>query len=62
MVTNADPCILVYQKKDIFIIIGVYVNELTLASQSQDGLNWLKDQLIQEYNMKDLGEAKTIIK
>ena len=51
--TNADPCILAYQKGDIFIIVEIYVNDLVLASQSQDGLNRLKDQLIQEFNMKD---------
>ena len=61
MTINADPYILVYQKKDIFIIVGVYVDEIALVSQSQDGLNWLKNQLIQEFNIKDLGEAKTII-
>lgn len=59
--TNADPCILAYRQGDVFIIVGVYVDDLALASQSQDGLDWLKEQLIQEFNMKDLGEAKTII-
>ena len=39
--TNADPCILTYQKGDVLIIVGVYVDDLALASQSQDGLNWL---------------------
>ena len=42
-------------------MIGVYVDDLILASQSQNGLNWLKDQFIQKFNVKDLGEAKTII-
>lgn len=32
-----------------------------LASQSQANLNWLKDQLMKVFNMKDLREAKTII-
>ena len=41
--TNADPCILAYQKGDVFIIVGVYIDDLVLVSQSQDGLNWLKD-------------------
>ena len=62
MATNVDLCILAYQKKDVFIIVGVYVDDLALASQSQDSLNWLKNQLIQEFNMKDLGKVKTIIR
>ena len=60
--TNADPCILAYLKNNIFIIVGVYVDDLALAFQSQDGLNWLNDQFIQEFNMRDLGETKTIIR
>ena len=59
--TNGDPCILTYREGDVFIIVGVYVDDLALASQSEDGLNWLKAQLSQEFNMKDLGEAKAII-
>lgn len=58
---NADPCIFAYPQGDVFIIVGVYVDDLALASQSQDNLNWLNDQLIHEFNIKDLGEAKTII-
>ena len=59
--TNGDLYILIYQKGDVFIIVGVYVDDLALASQSKYGLNWLKAQLSQEFNIKDLGEAKTII-
>lgn len=32
--TNADSCILAYQQGNIFILIGVYINNLALASQS----------------------------
>ena len=39
----------------------MYIDDLAFASQSQDSLNWLKNQLIQEFNMNNLGEAKTII-
>lgn len=37
--TNADPCILAYRQGDVFVIVGVYVDDLALASQSQDGLD-----------------------
>ena len=46
LATNTDLYILAYWKRGVFIIIKVYVNNLTLASQSQNGPNWLKDQLI----------------
>lgn len=59
--TNADPCILTIKWEDKLIIVGIYVNDLLLGSKSQNALSWLKDQLIKEFNMKDLGEAKTII-
>lgn len=61
VLTNADPCILAYRQDNVFIIVGVYVDDLMLASQSQDGLDWLKGQLMKEFKIKDLGKAKTII-
>ena len=60
--TNKDLCILTYQEDDLFIIVGVYVDDLAFASQSEDGLNYLKAQLSQEFNIEDLGEAKAIIR
>lgn len=32
-----------------------------LRSQSHNGVDWLKDQLMKEFNMKDLGKAKISI-
>ena len=43
------------------IIVGVYVDDLFLGSRSLKALEWLKDQLMKEFNIKDLGEVKTII-
>ena len=40
----------------------MYVNDLALGSKSIKALEWLKDQLMNEFNMKDLGEAKKIIR
>lgn len=58
---NADPCILVLIQNNELIIVGVYVDDLILESKSSDELGWLKDQLLKEFSMKDLGEAKIII-
>ena len=59
--TNADACILTIKWKGELIIIGVYVDDLVLGSRSLEALEWLKDQLMREFSMKDLGEVKTII-
>ena len=39
----------------------MYIDDLALGLRSTKALEWLKDQLINEFNMKDLGEAKKII-
>ena len=50
-----------YRQRNIFIIVGMYVDNLALVLQGQDGLDWLKGKIAQEFDMKDLGEVKTII-
>ena len=59
--TNADACILTIKRKEEFIIVDLYVDDLVLGSRSLKALEWLKDQLMREFSMKDLGEVKTII-
>ena len=39
----------------------MYVDDLALSSRSIKVLEWLKNELIREFNMKDLGETKKII-
>lgn len=46
--------------KDI-ILVGVYVDDFLLAANQQDPLDWIKKELQKEYNIKELGEVKTII-
>ena len=58
---NADTCIFIFKKRQELIIIGIYVDYLILESKSLEMLEWLKNQLITEFNMKDLGKVKTII-
>ena len=59
--TNVDSYILTIKREKEFIIVGVYIDNLALASRSIKALEWLKDQLMNEFNMKDLSEAKKII-
>lgn len=39
----------------------MYIDNFALALQSQNGLDWLKRRLIQEFNMKNFGKTQTII-
>ena len=59
--TNADACILTIHWEGKLIILGVYEDDFVFGSRSFKELEWLKDQLIKEFNMKDLGEVKTVI-
>lgn len=42
-------------------MIRVYIDNFLLASKYIISTDWIKDSLKAEYNVKDLGEAKTII-
>ena len=59
--TNVDTYILTIQWKGELIIVGVYIDDLVLSSRSLKVLEWLKNKLIREFNMKDLGKAKKTI-
>ena len=60
--TNADACILTIKWKKELIIVGIYVKDLIFGSKSLKALEWLKDQLMREFSMKDLEEVQTIIR
>ena len=51
-----------YRQGDVLIFGQDYVNNFLLGSQSQDGLEWLKNWLMKKFNIKDPGKAKTIIR
>ena len=58
---NGDPSILIRQTKDEINIVSVYVDDFLLASNEMATLEALKKLLGKKYEMKDLGEVKTII-
>lgn len=58
---NGDACILVYRKENDLVIVGIYVDDLHIAANSATIMQWAKDLLKNEFNMKDLGVARTII-
>lgn len=44
------------------IIVSVYLDKFLLEFKSYNILEWLKNELIKEFQIKDLGKAKIIIK
>ena len=58
---NGDPSILIRQSRNEISIGSVYVDDFLLASNTMATLEALKELLAKEYEMKDLGEVKTII-
>ncbi len=58
---KGDPSILIRQTRNEVSIVSVYVDYFLLASNAMTTLEALKKLLGKEYEMKDLGEVKTII-
>lgn len=58
---NADPSIHILQKGKEIIVVSIYVDDFLLASNYMPALANLQESLAIEYEMKDLGEVKTII-
>ncbi|KAE8654946.1 hypothetical protein F3Y22_tig00117034pilonHSYRG00285 [Hibiscus syriacus] len=57
-----DHCVYLQKLKDgSFIYLLLYVDDMLIASNSQNEIDKLKTQLNQEFEMKDLGEAKKIL-
>ena len=44
-----------------FIYLLLYIDDMLIASKSQNEIEKLKTQLSQEFEMKDLGEAMKIL-
>lgn len=40
----------------------MYIDNLVLSSRNLEALKWLKNKLMREFNIKDLGEVKKIIR
>ncbi|KAE8708956.1 hypothetical protein F3Y22_tig00110332pilonHSYRG00622 [Hibiscus syriacus] len=57
-----DHCVNLQKLKDgYFIYLLLYVDDMLIASKSKKEIDKLKAQLNQEFEMKDLGEAKKIL-
>ena len=55
---NADPSILIKQQEEDITMVSVYVDDFLLASKHRKSLDWIKEELRREYNVKDLGGVR----
>lgn len=58
---HADPCVYVYKRDSVIIIISLYVDDLLLASPSLEQLTRVKAELSSSFDMEDLGEARFVL-
>ena len=56
-----EPCIYIYDDHNSKVIVGIYVDDLIIASQSLEQIHFMKNALMIRYSMKDLGDLNMII-
>lgn len=59
---NTDPNILIANRDGKILMISIYVDNFLLVSRNPRALQWLKNSISNESNMKDLGEVCIIIR
>lgn len=62
-VLNANAGILIHHGKEEgdITMVSVYMDDFLLAFKHRTSMDWIKKNLKGEYNVKNLGEVKTII-
>ena len=55
---DGDRCVYLKTVEDKFLILALYVDDVILATNSQELLKSEKEKLMTRFTMKDLGEAK----
>ncbi|KAF6212135.1 hypothetical protein GE061_012656 [Apolygus lucorum] len=54
--SESDPCVYTWGKGEEAVILAVYVDDIVLASKDQEKLRILKQKMMDEFRMKDLGK------
>lgn len=58
---QTEHCTYIKQTNESIVVIGLYVDDLVLISNSLDELSTIKKQLAAIFEMKDLGNAKFVL-
>ena len=57
----SDPALYIYQRDEVRIIMPVYVDDITLTSNSQAALDKVVSDLSKYFKLKDLGETSYLL-
>lgn len=58
--SKADPCIFIHQSDEGLVIVAIYVDDCCIVADAKR-LGWAKQMLRGGFQMKDLGEAKSLL-
>lgn len=59
--SKTDPCIYYKFTDSIIIILAVYVDDMIILSNDKEAKVSLKNQLMSQFKMKDIGEARFVL-
>lgn len=59
--SNNEPCLFTSRNDEKFLILLLYVDDILIASNDECKLNDVKDSLMSEFKMTDLGEPKEFL-
>ena len=54
----ADPCVYIGRREKDILLMAIYVDDIVIASQSETWIAEMKINLMQEFEMKDLGKIR----
>ena len=54
-----DPCVYVYEDETDFVVLALYVEDILFISSGMSLLNKLKKQLMNRFEMSDVGDVST---
>ena len=43
------------------MIVAVYVDDILIATESEDKMNYMKEMIAQSFNVRDLGQLKSFL-
>ena len=59
--SSADPCVFVQQIRNNTVVLLIWVDDIIIASSSNELMNNVKRKLSDRFNMKDLGEISSFL-
>ena len=54
--SNNDPCIYILESKNVFLVVGVFVDDLVIAGSSTESIKDFVEKLSRKFKVKDMGK------